>query len=127
MLKRLPRPAGDASVNGSDGADQHFRRNSPGRCALARRKGRPSHRSFDRNWTGRAFACCPGPNWERHAAAGDYFRRNVFPVLTPLAVDPGHPFPFISNLSTSLGVMLQPPTATRLFARVKIPYGSRSG
>jgi len=51
-----------------------------------------------------------------------YFRENVFPVLTPLAVDPGHPFPFISNLSTSLGVTLRhPESAEHLFARVKIP------
>jgi len=42
-------------------------------------------------------------------AADDYFRTNLFPVVTPLSVDPGHPFPFISNLSTSLGVMLQHP------------------
>src|SRR5262249_4730179 len=54
--------------------------------------------------------------------ANDYFRRNVFPVLTPLAVDPGHPFPFISNLSTSLGVTLRPPdSGEALFARVKVP------
>ncbi len=42
-------------------------------------------------------------------AANDYFVKNLFPVVTPLSVDPGHPFPFISNLSTSLGVMLQHP------------------
>ena len=43
-------------------------------------------------------------------------------MLTPLAVDPGHPFPFISNLSTSLGVLLRPPDSDeRLFARVKVP------
>jgi polyphosphate kinase len=55
-------------------------------------------------------------------AARDYFRKNVFPVLTPLAVDPGHPFPFISNLSTSLGITLRPPDGDEtLFARVKVP------
>lgn len=51
-----------------------------------------------------------------------WFRRNVFPVITPLAVDPGHRFPFISNLSENLGVLLSPPgESERLFARVKIP------
>jgi polyphosphate kinase len=51
-----------------------------------------------------------------------YYLKNVFPVLTPLAVDPGHPFPFISNLSTSLGVTLKhPDREDRLFARVKVP------
>jgi polyphosphate kinase len=55
-------------------------------------------------------------------AANEFFRRTVFPVLTPLAVDPGHPFPFISNLSTSLGLLLRSPEADdRLFARVKVP------
>jgi polyphosphate kinase len=50
------------------------------------------------------------------------FRTNVFPILTPLAVDPGHPFPFISNLSLSLGVTLQHPDRTeKLFARIKVP------
>lgn len=54
--------------------------------------------------------------------AEDYFRQNVFPILTPLAVDPGHPFPFMSNLSSSLGILLRnPETGERFFARVKIP------
>lgn len=51
-----------------------------------------------------------------------WFNENVFPVLTPLAVDPGHRFPFISNLSENLGIMLrQPTTREQLFARVKVP------
>jgi polyphosphate kinase len=46
----------------------------------------------------------------------------VFPILTPLAVDPGHPFPFISNLSTSIAVILQHhDRPENLFARIKVP------
>jgi polyphosphate kinase len=51
-----------------------------------------------------------------------YFRRSVFPVLTPLAVDPAHPFPFLSNLSLSLAVEAENPlTAERRFVRIKVP------
>ncbi len=51
-----------------------------------------------------------------------YYAKNIFPVLTPLSVDPGHPFPFISNLSTNLGFMLKHPERDeKLFARLKIP------
>jgi polyphosphate kinase len=50
------------------------------------------------------------------------FREQVFPVLTPLAVGPGRPFPYISNLSLSIAVWLRDPVAdTELFARVKVP------
>jgi polyphosphate kinase len=53
-----------------------------------------------------------------------WYRRNVFPVLTPLAVDSGHRFPFISNLSANLGVLMEEPgVRERLFARVKVPQG----
>ncbi len=59
---------------------------------------------------------------EGRQAARRFFRSNIFPLLTPLAVDPGHPFPFISNLSDSLAVVLSHPgREDRLFARVKIP------
>ena len=54
-------------------------------------------------------------------AMDDYFERMVFPVCTPLAVDPGHPFPHISNLSLNLAVELQDPDEERHFARVKVP------
>ena len=51
-----------------------------------------------------------------------FFERQVFPVLTPLAVDPGHPFPYISNLSLSLAVELRDPDHPgEHFARVKVP------
>ncbi|MHB1431112.1 MAG: RNA degradosome polyphosphate kinase [Streptosporangiaceae bacterium] len=50
------------------------------------------------------------------------FRDRIYPVLTPLAVDPAHPFPFISGLSLSLAVMVADPrSGLRLFARVKVP------
>ena len=56
------------------------------------------------------------------ASLGQYFESQVFPVLTPLAVDPGHPFPYISNLSLSLAVeILDPVTGAEHFARVKVP------
>jgi polyphosphate kinase len=64
---------------------------------------------------------------ERERAAMErYFDEQVFPILTPLAVDPGHPFPFISNQSLSLAVELRHPTrGTEHFARLKVP--SRRG
>lgn len=58
---------------------------------------------------------------EREAATR-FFRTRVFPVLTPLAVDPSHPFPYISGLSLNLAVLVRnPETETEMFARVKVP------
>ncbi len=52
----------------------------------------------------------------------DYFERRIFPVLTPLAVDPGHPFPRMSNLSLNLAVVVKDQkTGDEHFARVKVP------
>jgi polyphosphate kinase len=64
--------------------------------------------------------------------ADDYFLENVFPILTPQAVDPGHPFPYVSNLSLNLCLMVAPTEARNVsespaasagarFARIKLP------
>jgi polyphosphate kinase len=64
--------------------------------------------------------------------ADDYFLEHVFPILTPQAVDPGHPFPYVSNLSLNLCLMVAPPetvkgsespaaTTGSRFARIKLP------
>lgn len=51
-----------------------------------------------------------------------WFERSVFPVLTPLSVDPGHPFPYISSLSLNLGVLVaDQESGERRFARIKVP------
>jgi len=52
----------------------------------------------------------------------NYFQTAIFPVLTPLAVDPAHPFPFVSNLSLNIAtIIIDPDTDNKQFARVKIP------
>ena len=60
---------------------------------------------------------------EKHQVdLGRYFEEQIFPVLTPLSVDPGHPFPYISNLSLNLAIMVRDPEQDeRRFARVKVP------
>ena len=61
-------------------------------------------------------------NQEQRTFINKFFEDYIFPVLTPLAVDPSHPFPYISNLSLNLAVVLKDPQIeTELFARVKIP------
>jgi len=59
------------------------------------------------------------PEWQ---VVDEFFESQVFPVLTPLGFDPGHPFPYISNLSLSLAVQVfDPQRGTEHFARVKVP------
>ena len=51
----------------------------------------------------------------------DYFKEVVFPILTPLALDPGHPFPHISNLSLNLAIVIRDKKGNEKFARLKVP------
>ncbi len=61
-------------------------------------------------------------NQEQRTYLHKFFEEYIFPVLTPLAVDPSHPFPYMSNLSLNLAVVIQnPDTEEELFARVKVP------
>ena len=63
-----------------------------------------------------------GLNQKQKAWVNDYFQRAIFPVLTPLAVDPAHPFPFISNLSLNIAALIRDPdSGVQQFARVKVP------
>ena len=57
-------------------------------------------------------------------SSSERFQREIFPVLTPLGVGPGQPFPYISGLSLSLGVLARDPeSGEERFARVKVPGG----
>jgi polyphosphate kinase len=59
---------------------------------------------------------------QEKSALNTYFQSQIFPVLTPLAVDPAHPFPYISGLSLNLAVVVRnPQNEKELFARVKVP------
>ena len=61
-------------------------------------------------------------NQEQRTYLHHYFEERIFPVLTPLAIDRSHPFPYLSNLSLNLAVILKnPETKEELFARVKVP------
>ena len=85
------------------------------RAATAARAGRARHPDRRRRRRRRRT--------ERRAL-DERFRRQIFPVLTPLAVGLGRPFPYISNLSLSLGVLVRDPvTGVETFARVKVPEG----
>ncbi|MDR3102394.1 MAG: polyphosphate kinase 1 [Methanocalculaceae archaeon] len=53
-----------------------------------------------------------------------YFEKQTFPILTPLTFDGAHPFPFISNLSLNLAVVINHPTRGQVFSRVKVPTGT---
>ncbi|MFZ2323311.1 MAG: polyphosphate kinase 1 [Ignavibacteriaceae bacterium] len=60
-------------------------------------------------------------NEQQREILTNYFKKEISPVLTPLAFDPGRPFPYISNLSLSLAILIRKPNGENHFARVKVP------
>jgi polyphosphate kinase len=60
-------------------------------------------------------------NKSQREKADEYFSKIVFPILTPLALDPGHPFPHISNLSLNLAIVIRDKKGVEKFARLKVP------
>ncbi len=60
-------------------------------------------------------------NKEEQILLKEYFKDEIYPVLTPLAFDPGRPFPYISNLSLNLAILVKKPNGENHFARVKVP------
>ena len=58
---------------------------------------------------------------EEQTRLREYFKKEIYPILTPLAFDPGRPFPYISNLSLNLAVLIRTPKKDTHFARVKVP------
>src|SRR3954452_6299509 len=68
------------------------------------------------------IVCWENLDANQQAELTDYFHSKIFPVLTPLAVDPAHPFPYISGLSLNLAVLVrEPESELDKFARVKVP------
>ena len=62
---------------------------------------------------------------EKRSEMRENFHKNIFPLLTPLAIDPAHPFPFISNLSLNLLVTFKKEDLDEVvFTRIKMPVGS---
>ena len=112
---RARRPVGVRPADGDPGRGGGAVRAAPGRLprrhpAAAGRARRPARR------TGSPLTTRTAPGSRR------CFVERIFPVLTPLAVDPGHPFPYISNLSLNLAVIVRDPVGgERRFARVKVP------
>ena len=82
---------------------------------------RPAAAGAGRRRASRSCAGTSSTSTDRKRLAEIYEQR-IFPVLTPLAVDPSHPFPYISNLALSIAAMVgDPDTGERRFARVKVP------
>ncbi len=119
--------AADVSTLSADG------RTPDAQLALIAEAVRPLYRALSTTWTdqlaplleeeiGLRVRHYESLSGEQQDQLETYFQTNIFPILTPLAVDPGRPFPFISNMSLSLAVLLRHPgRGSQHFARVKVP------
>ena len=108
-------PSADDRADPRGGARAH---RPPGRAA--------SSTTCARRWPSTASGSSASTTsaQEERKELDERFRRQIFPVLTPLAVGLGRPFPYISNLSLSLGVVVRDPVGgVEAFARVKVPDG----
>ena len=113
-----PAPAGCSRARCSSRSGERHH----GADAAARRACSATRSS--RRWPTRASSCCAGTELDRdeQEQLEELFTERIFPVLTPLAVDPAHPFPYISGLSLNLAVLVRnPETGKEHFARVKVP------
>ena len=110
--------------DGLDLVDQLRADPRPGRRLVDRGPRRSSPTRSPRRSTTPASASPTGTSLadDDRAYLDEIFAESIFPVLTPLAVDPAHPFPYISNLSLNLAVTVRDPSSgDERFARVKVP------
>ena len=117
LRSRSPRARPALSPDGRTAAEQ-LERDPDGRPRPRRRAlGRPSPRSARASPRKASRSSTTTTIPEHHARLRERFIEEIFPVLTPLAVDPGHPFPYISTLSLSIAVGLRDPESGRAALR----------
>ena len=114
------------SVRSADGLSprEQLRRIGERTQQLANRHAQVFRESVQRGLAeqGIHIVTCSDLSEAERGELSSYFQEQVFPVLTPLAVDPAHPFPFVSGLSLNLAVAVRSPEdGTQHFARVKVP------
>ena len=107
--RRRRRPTVSRPQEQLDAIDAEVARLSRAAAQLSRAACSPSSRAHGVRLLARARPDAAASG----ATIDEYFESQIFPVLTPLAVDPGHPFPYISNLSLSLAVEIRDPDARR--------------
>jgi polyphosphate kinase len=124
----------DANVISSDGLSpaEQLRKLRERVLVLVKEQARCLHQEILPQLKDGGMAVVSYESLSRHEQEGlkDFFMEKVFPILTPLAVDPSHPFPYISPLSVNIGLMVHAPTSTRFtgkrqdgsrFVRIKVP------